>query len=62
MTKEIYATNSRYNINKLSILLTLTDLKVLFRGYSKFELQYWMLGYHPNNNAKSRGGSLKEKV
>ena len=29
-----------YHINKLSILITLVDLKDLFRGCKKIELQY----------------------
>ena len=48
-------------INKLFILLTLVDLKVLFRGCRKFESQYLMIGYYSNSNSKSKGGNMNEK-
>lgn len=55
-------TNSWYVTNRLSILLTKVDLKkVLLRGCSKIELQYWMIGYYPNCNAKPRGSNLNLK-
>ena len=34
----------------------------MFRGCKKLELQYWILGYYPNSNAKPRGNKLKAKV